>query len=313
MDVISKQFTTHKRGETDIDNQDSIYIDVNNHRYALSDGVSMSFLPRLLADVLTEKYVASSKEEIFPPNNLSDLFQQRKEEYLASLDEFGTTLQEIAEETFVTGAATFVGLALSDQNLSYCVLGDSCLFIISERGRMRCICSEKIVVEQDESIYVAFGNHPCQIHSDGKVIGEFIEETIPLEAGWIILMSDKISKWFIDRYNAGDNALEQLFSLQSNEEFEALIEAEFQAGRIDNDDCSAIIIRVQEPDSNLCPSNNDASEGSSLKEDEINQTPPSDATNDGNIDSVSNQAKHRPFCFWLSKLSKVIKRIFKLI
>lgn len=244
MAVISKYFTTHKRGDTDEDIQDSVCVNEENGRYALSDGVSKSFLPRLLADILTETYVASSDEDAFPPTDLPDLFVQRKEAYIAALDEFGATMQEIAEETLVMSAATFVGLTIHDQYVSWRVIGDSCLFIIPDTGDIHCICSEKINISPDRSIHIAFGNHPAQIRSDGVVCGNIIEGRAPKETGWYILMSDKISDWFIGRHNCGDNVIQRLFSLNNNAEFEAMIEEEFQAKNIENDDCSVVLIRV---------------------------------------------------------------------
>lgn len=247
MGAISKCFTTHKRGERDEDNQDSVCVNTETGRYALSDGVSQSFLPRLLADILTESFVAASNNDIFPDKSLPEIFQKRKNEYISSLDEFGASMQEIAEETFRgLSAATFVGLEIHEQHVVWTVIGDSCLFIIPDDGIIQCVCSEIVNIDANGSIYVAFGSTPAQIQSDGKIYGEFITGQAQVGAGWYILMSDTISDWFIKEYNNNrEKVIEQLFLLKDNTEFENFIEKEFQSNRIKNDDCSVILLRIE--------------------------------------------------------------------
>lgn len=247
MEAISKYFTTHKRGEREEDNQDSVCINKENGRYTLSDGVSQSFLPRLLADILTESFVAASNNDIFPDKSLPEIFQKRKNEYISSLDEFGASMQEIAEETFKgLAAATFVGLEIHEQHVVWKVIGDSCLFIIPDDGTIQCVCSEDVNIDANGSIHVAFGTTPAQIQSDGKIYGEFITGQTQIKTGWYILMSDAISDWFIKEYNNNkEKIIEQLFQLKDNAEFECFIEKEFRSNRIKNDDCSVILIRIE--------------------------------------------------------------------
>lgn len=251
MAVISKHFTTHKRGENDEDIQDSICINEENGRFALSDGVSQSFLPRILADILTEAYVNATDDISFPPSDLPEIFKNRRDAYFSTRDEFGNALQELVEEDYKTGAATFVGLEFRGGHVSWKVIGDSCLFIIPDDGNIQCICSEKVTVDASGSIHVAFGNHPAQIQSNGNVYGHFITGSIQKACGWYILMSDAISMWFIERYNKGFNEAQKLFSLDGNGAFEILIEEEYQAKRIKSDDCSVILIRVENEDTEV--------------------------------------------------------------
>lgn len=246
MAVISKQFTTHKRGESDSDIQDSINVDIEQGKYALSDGVSQSFLPRMLADILTEAYVnASADGTPFPPADLPQQFAARKEAFLASLDEFGRTIQEITEETFKVSAATFVGLVIGEKEVSWKVIGDSCLFILPDDGEIRCVSSDQATMDEEGVLHIQFGYTPAQIHSDGKLCGNIvIDGTAPREAGWYVLMSDAISEWFVARWNNHEDVLGRLFALKDNAEFEELVEQEWQAQRIKSDDCSVVIIRV---------------------------------------------------------------------
>lgn len=297
MEVISKYFTTHKRDENDEDIQDSVCVNEEKGRYALSDGVSKSFLPRLLADILTETYVTASTDDTFPHVNLPAIFKKRKEAYVSSLDDFGIAMQEIAEETYEKAAATFVGLEICNQHVSWKVIGDSCLFIIPDKGNIQCICSEKTAIDADGSIHISFGNDPAQIQSDGKIYGNLITGSIKRDSGWYILMSDAISDWFIDRYNNKENVIQRLFALDSNAEFEDLIEEEFQSKRMKNDDCSVILIRVEdkeaetthqkdEPDSNY-----------------FNCTD----TKENNISDYSTEKKSKSVFYLFSKLLKILR------
>lgn len=256
MAVISKQFTTHKRGESDADIQDSVSVNAEKGRFALSDGVSQSFLPRLLADILTETYVNASAEDVFPPADLPGLFEERKEAYLSTLDEFGRTMQELAEETFKIAAATFVGLEISKQQISWKVIGDSCLFVIPDKGDLRCVCSEEVIVDSEGIVHAHFDNSPAQIHSDGNRYGNIVEGTANKEPGWYILMSDAISDWFINRHNSKEDVVSRLFSLNDNAHFENLVQEEWQAQRLKSDDCSVIIIRIDD-DTDIVPTNDE--------------------------------------------------------
>lgn len=242
MVVISKSFTTHKRGEKDEDNQDSININELKGRYALSDGLSRSFLPRLLADTITESFTTDGT---ISSAILSQKFNKKKEEYLSTLDEDSIVLQELAEEIFKYSSATFVGLELCNLRATWTVLGDSCLFIIPEQGAPQCICSNKVTISEDSQIHVLFGNNTAHIRSDGKVFGNLIKgEADILSSGWYVLMSDAISEWFINRLNEGCNMAPILYQLKDNKEFESFIEGEYQDGRIRSDDCTIVVIRI---------------------------------------------------------------------
>ena len=242
--VISKSFTTHKRGESEEDIQDSVNIDKLKGRYALSDGLSKSFLPRLLADTLTEIFIANGD---FSSDTISQMFNIKKEEYLSSLDEESAALQELAEETLKNASSTFVGLEISKQRAIWKVLGDSCLFIIPEEGVTQCVCSNKVKINDDGTLNVVFGNNTAHIRSDGKIYGNFITgDADIITSGWYILMSDTISEWFINRLNEGCNMAPVLFQLEGNDEFERFIEIEYQSGRMRSDDCTVVLIRIDE-------------------------------------------------------------------
>jgi hypothetical protein len=251
MDVTTKYFTTHKRGENDEDIQDSVQVNDENGRYAVSDGVSKSFLPRLLADVLTENFVETEGDGL-DGITIAQKFEKKKQEYLSPLDEETKTWLEIVEETLTYAAATFVGLNIQvrSQMVTWTVLGDSCLFVIPEKGMAQCICSNQVTISDDGALQVSFGNTPAQIRSDGKIFGKPIRGGAELiNSGWYVLMTDAISEWFINRLNEKNNVASILFGLNGNEAFEDFIEKEYQGGKMRSDDCSVVLIRIEENES----------------------------------------------------------------
>ena len=245
MEAIFKAFSTHKRGERSEDNQDSICINAKKCIYALSDGVSKSFLPRLLSDILTKSFVDTDDIDNFPDSNLSHSFKNKRDEYLSSLDDFGLMIQECAEEEFHTGAATFAGVKIHNGKLLWKVIGDSCLFIIDDDGAgLKCISSCFMSYDETGKLTIDFDNTPSHIKSDGTIVGRFVSGSIELYPCWIIIMSDALSEWFIKQYNDGINVTEELYSIECQDEFEQFVDKEYQEKRLKNDDISFILIRV---------------------------------------------------------------------
>lgn len=267
MEVISKAFSIHKRGESPEDNQDSVCMSENNMRFALSDGVSMSFLPHIMSKTLTSSYVNANSEDLFPPEALASLFKEARDKYMTTLDDFSYMLQEGVEKEFKNGAATFVGVELCNGKISWQVIGDSCLFLFPHGKPMKCICSEKVEITEDSKFKITFGNHPAQIHSDGTIVGKILKGEMKMTPGYYILMSDAMSAWFIDRINQNETDIfERLYNLTDINAFENLIEHEYNAGHLKNDDCSMIAISIQSSD--MAERNKQFKEDESTKEEQ---------------------------------------------
>ncbi len=246
MSVQVKSFITHKRGETDNDIQDSIDYDLARGRFALSDGVTNSFLPDVLSKMLTHAFVNDEDNASFPPDYLPQRFKEQRDQYMDALDEDARMLQEMVEEEFHIAAATFVGLTLKDNVFSWQVLGDSCLFILPEDGHLRCFCSMPVNISPEWKLKVDFGNRPRQIHSDGVVVGEWTNGKRTILKGWVVLASDALSDWLIKQHNLGNNPIGTLWNLNDNSDFENYVEQEYQTQRLKSDDESVIIIKIDE-------------------------------------------------------------------
>lgn len=236
-------YYTHKRGETYSDIQDHIEIDESVQRYAVSDGVTNSFIPQVLSRILTTEFVSSGIAN-FPPPNLQEIFTIKREEYLNSLDEDQRFLQEMVEEEFQDSAATFVGVEIVGHLIRWKLIGDSCLFIQPDNGVLSCYCSNEVHMDSDNNLHVVFDSRPSRILSNGQTKGKIIEGELEISSGWIALASDAMSAWIIDSYNNKRNPFQLLCQLSDNEDFERFVDREYKEEYLKSDDESIILIRL---------------------------------------------------------------------
>lgn len=68
--------------------------------------------------------------------------------------------------------------------------------------------------------------------------------SIELKNGYVVMMSDAMSKWFLSELNKGESPLEKLLALDSEDSFEMLVEQEFRLNKLDSDDESVILIEI---------------------------------------------------------------------
>ena len=249
MKLHYKSFITHKRGETDEDIQDSIAVNAERGRFALSDGVTNSFLPHILSDILTRLFVEEGEVGQFPPSSLPDIFIKARNHYLDSLNEDIRILQEMVEEEFRYSAATFVGISVKEFKITWQILGDSCLFILHQNGQLSCICSMNVTTTPEGCLQVDFNNYPRQIRSSGEIVGEWIKGEQKACPGWIVLASDAMSQWIIQQHNEGNNPISLLWALKDNQEFENFVDQECREVRLKSDDESVILIKISTNDS----------------------------------------------------------------
>lgn len=251
-------FYTHKRGETYGDIQDSIGVDEQTQRFAISDGVTNSFIPQVLSRILTNAFVSSGIAG-FPPLNLHELFTIERGAYLNSLDEDQRFLQEMVEEEFKDAAATFVGVEISDNLIKWIVIGDSCLFILPDNGSLSCYCSNESHADNEDKIHVVFDSHPAQILSNGQTKGKIVQGELEFAPYWIILASDAMSAWIVEAYNNKCNPALLLSEISDNEDFERFVDQEYKEGRLKSDDESVVLVRLNKQQGLNEPEYNDTS------------------------------------------------------
>ena len=237
-------FTTHKRGLSDVDIEDRIAIDWEKRRYALSDGVTNSVLPEVWAQLLVDEYLKINQVEDFPTVSLSTNYQVARDLYAASLSKEKMYDLEIREEVFEVSSATFVGVEINESTFCCQIIGDSCLFVIPDEGDLCCISSLQPQYDDFGRVIVRFNNNPNQLYSNGMKKGEWVVKEESLKTGWILLMSDKMSMWFINQHNIGQNPLNKLLNIKDNYQFEEFVENEYQLGKLESDDETVVMIHL---------------------------------------------------------------------
>lgn len=243
IDYVSS-FSTHKRGEEHSDIQDRLAIDIDKGRFALSDGVSQSALPHIWAQILVSEYLSIENTKDFPLMDFSMKYQNARDVFAATLPERDFFNLEMVEEEFGMSSATFAGLEISDGLLTWQVIGDTCLFILPDNGKLSCICSLPVEYNNDGKIDIKFNSHPSQLCSDGTKVGEWLCGELFVNSGWAFLMSDEMSSWFVNQYNLNANPIERLLCINNEEQFEDFVENEYRNKRLDSDDESIIIVHV---------------------------------------------------------------------
>ena len=243
-----KYFITHKRGETDDGIQDSVAFDLSNGRFAISDGVTQSFIPQIWSTTLVDYFINNQSDKLVIGDGLLDEFVRAREIFLNSLDEEQLFYQKLAEDELENAKATFAGLQILNHEIIWQVIGDSCIFIIPTNGQIKCKSSITSTIDSEGHLEMKFDNHPNYIASDGTIKGHILEGKDYLDSGWIVLMTDAISDWFVKQYNLGEDPLEQLLKLENNSDFDQLVDKECQLGRMKSDDTSVILISISNDD-----------------------------------------------------------------
>lgn len=237
-------YITHKRGENDNDIADSFAYDIARGRYAISDGVTQSYIPHIWSKTLVNYFVNGNDDTLFVEHELLDQFNAAKHNYISNLDEKQLFRNKKAEKVFKNSAATFAGVIVKDNVISCQVIGDSCVFIIPSSGPIRCISSLQNHTDIEGHIHISFDNYPDCIYSDGSLRGSFVYNEYEIDSCYVLLMTDAISEWFVKQINENNNPLKALLEVQNNLEFENWVNKECNSGRLKSDDTCVLILDV---------------------------------------------------------------------
>ena len=244
--MFVKSFITGKRGEGRNSIEDSIAVDMSSGRFAVSDGVSQSFLPQVWSSFLTQAWITIDEVNNFPQENLYEQFRQERNRIMGLLDEDTRMDYEDLEKKYKTASATFCGIELYKGVLKWAVIGDSCLFILPDGEHPQCISSHPMPTDDEGHIVPYFDKTPFQVLANGKVYGEWIRGEREFGKGTLLLMSDAMSAWFINAHNDGQNPLEQLMALTDDESFEHWVDEQYHLGLLNSDDESVVIVQLEE-------------------------------------------------------------------
>lgn len=253
--LLIKTFITQKDGDL-ITCQDRIGLNVSSGRFAVADGVSSSYHPEIIAEALCNAFTAEnlSHEEwtAFFCEKVHDsvcaLWKEKTENYRATLSGRRLKHELYKLQDLPAGASTLAGIAIDLQNkeIGYNIIGDSTLFVVSEAGRVQSFCTSSR--EDKEGIdYIVYGNHPSCILADYKIVGNWISGIVPLQQGYVALMTDGAAEWFQEAMLTDGQAIEALWNLNSHEEFVRFVR-ECRLSLQMDDDVAIVLIKVEGDD-----------------------------------------------------------------
>ncbi|GAB4161499.1 MAG: hypothetical protein Tsb0033_19050 [Winogradskyella sp.] len=244
MQISIKGYITSKESELFYDCADRYaYNDLEN-KFAISDGVSKSFFPKIWADVLVNEWVNkkwNSDNEFI--NHCQKIWLTQVTEIVKRPDAKWFTKNAFNRKE--SGLATFVGLRFfkkkNDWYWKADALGDSFLFFVPNKFKD---FSKECIVLSSKQEPIVFDNFPDYLSSLGnnhKGEKQFKEK--PLTSGTFYLMTDALAEWFINEKNI---AISKIEVWQNQKDFERFVDEERHNEKLGNDDSAILTIKVEE-------------------------------------------------------------------
>ncbi len=243
MKFIIKGFVTNKNSECYSDCADNYAFSTENHRFAISDGVSVSFFSEIWSQILVDNYVKFNKS-----NNLNFIdecqkqWQQKIEEIVTKPDVKWFVKSKYSKKDFA--AATLVGLEFFEEKRKWQAqfIGDSFLFFIPKD----CINFEGVIKYPEQNNFV-FDNYPNYLASiENNHRGEqHISAEEEITEGFFFLMTDALSEWFISELKKDvKEAVKTLTDLKNQNDFLEIVQTKRDENVLKNDDSAILIIEV---------------------------------------------------------------------
>ena len=244
--LTTRQYITHKEAETRDDCQDAQYENTKLGRFAIADGATRSFFPKMWAELLVKHFCNTPffsfeeknwKEWLGP---LQQEWYERVEEKVKDRNLFYLTNSLNTKDAAVS---TFIGVEI-DRNKGRwqaMIIGDSCLFHKIDSG----FKSYPIKKSEDfTSFPQVFASYVDKNHYDPNFISGEIQS-----GDMLILATDALAKWILEHNESGnlDTILERLKQINSDEQFNQFVDqARDEDVRLVNDDVTLMLISVEE-------------------------------------------------------------------
>ena len=242
MKISIKGYITSKDSELFYDCADRYAYNKSQNKFAIADGVSKSFFPKIWADVLVNKWVDSKEfdESKFILecqknwiNQVTEIVNQHEVKWFTK-NGFNRNKP---------GLATFVGLRFYKKKKKWLwkaeALGDSFLFFVPKNINN---FSKECIVISSKQKPVIFDNFPDYLSSIGNIHkGKKYSEGRQLTSGTFYLMTDALAEWFL---NEKEKALNKIEVWQNQKDFEHFVDEERLNGKLENDDSAILIIKT---------------------------------------------------------------------
>lgn len=240
-----KSFITHSEDLNFLCCSDRMSINLQNNKIAIADGVSRSHVPSIWASILTNSFTESDLSlEEWVDEITKKLLCELSSKWNKCVTEIEDTADEeereyyiMTREKYKIASSTFIGVEIIENVLKYVAIGDSCLFICdNDNGIFQ-------VVSGYDKIN-GFTNLTECISSDSTICGEVLIGRIEVNNGYILLMTDALSDWFIKKYKENPFIVDVLWSINNHHEFQDFIHKERFSYNLKDDDITLIIIKL---------------------------------------------------------------------
>lgn len=250
-DIQTKAFILHKEGDWRLC-EDSFALSLPNGRFAVADGLSNSYHPEYIAQLLCHKFAAGAIDmddwdRNFPSlllNEIHPLWKEKVDEYESTLSGRKLSHAQIRREALPAGASTFLGIEVDREHaLVRCVyLGDSSLFLISD-NEWKVFCSNNAGSPCETD--VVYDNNPSCVTADGIMYGKWTRVEFPLQKGYLVLATDGCAEWIQTEFQEGNAPVQQLWELEDHDAFVELVTSARARQKME-DDIAVIILKVDE-------------------------------------------------------------------
>jgi len=244
MQISIKGYITSKESELFYDCADRYAYDKSQNKFAISDGVSKSFFPKIWADILVNKWV-NSKEF-----NEAQFIIDCQKNWLEQVTEIvnkpdAKWFTKNAFNRKESGLATFVGLRFYKKKKEWLwkadALGDSFLFFVPKKIKD---FSKECIVLSSKKEPIVFDNFPDYLSSLGNNHkGEKQIMESPLTSGTFYLMTDALAEWFLKEK---DSAISKISVWQNQKDFERFVNEERHNEKLGNDDTAFLSIKIED-------------------------------------------------------------------
>lgn len=244
MQISIKGYITSKQSELFYDCADRYAYNKSQNKFAISDGVSKSFFPKVWADVLVNNWVNKLWES---DDEFIQLCQQKWLEQITEIVN-KPNVKWFTKNAFnrkESGLATFVGLRFYEKKKEWFwkadALGDSFVFFVPENNKN--FSKECIELSSKKEPFI-FDNFPDYLSSLGNNHkGEKQTKENPLISGTFYLMTDALAEWFL---NEKENAIHKISVWENQKDFEHFVNEERYNEKLGNDDTAFLSIKIED-------------------------------------------------------------------
>ncbi len=241
-------FSLPKMGEAVSTNQDRLACRADGRMVAISDGAGSSLYPGEWAQILVDSFCKSEPSLTLSNSQVSKqwlppLQEEWRQFYLEKLRSPSKKWWQGGSSTKSHGSATFLGLALRDNNCwSAIAVGDSCLFKYSplDQSLLSFPLQTSLEFKSTTSCFSSLPEYPSAIpvsKQGAYAIGDYF-----------LLATDALSQCILAEHENKSIDWSQLFEVSCHQDFRELVVKLRHQKKIKNDDTSLIRIQVL-PDS----------------------------------------------------------------